>query len=210
MRYNAIYSRSERVFAAGADLRAITDADAPQMRRSGLQALVCPGPVPQAPDHSGARARARAGCELAVHGDLIVTADNALFGQPEIKVGATDPAGRAHARLAVLLTGEPINGRTACDWGLASDACAAEEVLKRAIEIAATIAPAPQSCAEQIKELVRLGADLPLEAASALDRQAFWLTFGAAHQREGMAAFLEKRPPIFNCGALLEKGAARD
>jgi enoyl-CoA hydratase/carnithine racemase len=71
------------------------------------------------------------------------------------------------------------------------------EVFERAMALARTIAALPPVAARKIKEVVAQGADLPLEAALALERQAFQLLFDTDDQAEGMAAFLEKRPPRF-------------
>ena len=150
-----------------------------------------------------------AGCELAMSADLIVAGEGARFGQPEIKVGIMPGAGGVQRlvrligrtkALRLLLTGEPIDGRTAYEWGLASDLVPDAEVVDRAVAYAVSIAALPALAARQIKESVQLGEDLPLESALALERKAFLLTFNGPDQREGMTAFLEKRAPVFNQG----------
>lgn len=196
------------IFAAGADLRAIATASALDMANSGLHRLwdvLAAFPKPVIAAVCGPALGA--GCELAMHADLIVTAEDALWGQPEIKVGIMPGAGgvqrlvrlvgRTRA-MRLLLTGTPIDGKTAYDWGLACDAVPSAKVLERALEYGAAIAQLPAASAAQIKEVARLGENLPLDAALAIERKSFWLMFGTADQKEGMAAFLEKRKPQFN------------
>lgn len=203
-----VITGGDAIFAAGADLKAIADASAFAMATGELHrvwGVLAHFPKPLITAVRGPALGA--GCELAMHGDLVVAGEGALFGQPEIKVGVTPGAGgvqrlirlvgRTRA-MRMLLTGEAIDGRTAYEWGLASDLAPDREVLDRALAYAAAIAALPGFAAAQIKEVARLGEDLPLEAALALERKSFWLTFGSPDQREGMTAFLEKRKPSFN------------
>jgi enoyl-CoA hydratase/carnithine racemase len=81
--------------------------------------------------------------------------------------------------------------------GLASEVVPDAEVLTRALALAETIAALPPLAARLIKETVLQGADAPLDTALALERRAFELLFASADQKEGMAAFLEKRDPVF-------------
>jgi enoyl-CoA hydratase/carnithine racemase len=146
------------------------------------------------------------GCELAMHADMIIAGESARFGQPEIKVGVIPGAGgtqrltRAVGKfkaMKILLTGEPVTAREAEAMGLVSDVVPDEEVLDRALTLAKAIAVLPPLAARKIKELVLSGADLPLETALTLERQAFWLMFDTEDQKEGMRAFIDKRPPLF-------------
>jgi enoyl-CoA hydratase/carnithine racemase len=141
-----------------------------------------------------------------MHADLIIAGESASFGQPEIKVGIIPGAGgtqrlvRAVGKfkaMKMLLTGEPVSAREAEAMGLVTEVVPDAMVLDRAIALARTIAALPPIAARKIKELVAQGADLPLEAGLALERQAFQLMFDTQDQKEGMAAFLEKRPPHF-------------
>jgi enoyl-CoA hydratase/carnithine racemase len=150
-----------------------------------------------------------AGCELAMHGDIIVAGEKTLFGQPEIKVGVMPGAGgisrlirlvgRARA-MRMVLTGEAITGRTAFEWGLASDVVADDQVLDRALDYAGRIADLPALAAVRIKAVGLAATDMPLDAALAMEREAFWSLFGTPDQREGMKAFIEKRAASFNTG----------
>jgi enoyl-CoA hydratase len=146
------------------------------------------------------------GCELALHADMIVAGEGARFGQPEIKVGIMPGAGgtqrltRAigkYKAMKILLTGEPVTAREAEALGFVTEVVPDAEVLDRALALAKSIAALPPVAARKIKEVVLHGADLPLEAALLLERQAFQLMFDTADQKEGMAAFIEKRAPQF-------------
>jgi enoyl-CoA hydratase/carnithine racemase len=195
------------VFAAGADLKAMAETGAAEMMLRGTHLTWAP--VKDFPKPLIAAVNGWAlggGCELAMHADLIIAGESARFGQPEIKVGIIPGAGgtqrlvRAIGKfkaMKMLLTGEPVGAREAEAMGLVTEVVPDAEVLDRAIALARTIAALPPIAARKIKEVVAQGADLPLEAGLALERQAFQLMFDTADQKEGTAAFLEKRPPNF-------------
>ena len=141
-----------------------------------------------------------------MHCDLIVAGRGARFGQPEIKVGILPGAGgtqrlvRAVGKfkaMKMLMTGEPINAEGAERAGLVSEVVDDDQVLARALELATAIAALPAKALAGIKQLVLSGADLPLDAALLMERQAMQLLFGTHDQREGMAAFIERRRPVF-------------
>ena len=97
----------------------------------------------------------------------------------------------------MALTGKPITAHEAWTAGLVSDLVADDQVIPTAIELARMVAAMPPLAAEQIKECILLGMDAPLEAALAMERRANALLFASHDQKEGMAAFIEKRPPKF-------------
>lgn len=146
------------------------------------------------------------GCELALACDLIVAAEGARFGQPEIKVGIMPGAGGTqrllrtigkYQALRMMLTGEPIDARTAFACGLVSELSPDGAALEQALALARTIAAMPPLAVLAIREVVQLGQDAPLDSALLLERKAFQLLFDSADQKEGMRAFLEKRPPRY-------------
>ncbi len=146
------------------------------------------------------------GCELALCADILVAGSNAQFGQPEINLGLIPGAGGA-GRLArtvgkaltmqMVLTGQPIDARTALAAGIAVEVDEPESALARAVEIAALIATRPPLAVRLAKEAVLRAFESPLSEALAAEKQAFAL-LAASHDRdEGIAAFLDKRPPKF-------------
>ncbi len=146
------------------------------------------------------------GCELALACDLIVAADDAQFGQPEIRVGIMPGAGgtqrllRTAGRYKALLwtlTGQMVPAREAYAANLVSELVPNGRALSRAIQIAEQIAAMPPLAVQAIREATRLGADVPLDTALALERRLFERLFDTQDQKEGMRAFLEKRPPNY-------------
>jgi enoyl-CoA hydratase/carnithine racemase len=203
----AVIAGSDTVFCAGADLKAMASMSAAEMMLHGTHLTWAP--IKDFPKPLIAAVNGWAlggGCELALHADIIVAGEGARFGQPEIRVGIMPGAGgtqrlvRAvgkYKAMTMLLTGEPVGAREAEAMGLVSEVVPDGEVIERALALARTIAALPPIAVRKIKDVVAHGADLPLEAALALERQAFQLLFGTEDQAEGMAAFLEKRPPAF-------------
>lgn len=146
------------------------------------------------------------GCELALACDMIVAAEGARFGQPEIKVGIMPGAGGTqrlvrtigkYQALRMMLTGEPIAAREAFACGLVSELCLDGQALTRALALAQTVVAMPPLAVAAILEVVRLGQDAPLDTALLLERKAFQVLFDSHDQQEGMRAFLEKRPAQF-------------
>ena len=141
-----------------------------------------------------------------MHADIIIAGEGAQFGQPEIRVGIM-PGGGGTQRLLravgkfkamkLLLTGEIVTAAEAEKMGLVSEVVPDAEVLDRALTMAGRIAKAPPIAVRQIKEVVANGADASLDAALWLERKAFELLFDTEDQKEGMAAFLEKRKPDY-------------
>jgi enoyl-CoA hydratase len=201
----AVIAGSEKVFAAGADIKAMAEASPSEMmRRPDVWVAIRAFPKPLIAAVNGWALGG--GCELALHADIIVAGESARFGQPEIKVGIMPGAGgtqrltRAigkYKAMKILLTGEPVTAREAEALGFVTEVVPDAEVLDRALALAKSIAALPPIAARKIKEVVLLGADMPLDGALALERQAFHLLFDTADQKEGMAAFIEKRPPKF-------------
>jgi len=147
------------------------------------------------------------GCELAMMCDFLIAADNAKFGQPEIKVGVTPGAGgtqrlpRAISKskaMDMLLTTRMIDAQEAERSGLVSRVYPAAEVMDEALKVAQGIAEMPVSVAMQIKDCVNQAYQMPLSEGVRYERRYFHAGFGTPAQKEGMAAFLEKRKPAFD------------
>ncbi|MFZ5556339.1 MAG: enoyl-CoA hydratase-related protein [Pseudomonadota bacterium] len=202
-----VVAGNDKAFAAGADLKEIQN-DGPveilqrQVLRLWQAIATCPKPIIAAVNGFALGG----GCELALHADIIVAGENATFGQPEVKVGIM-PGGGATQRLTravgkyramkMVLTGEPVSGREAAAMGLASEVAPDEKVLPRALELASAIAALPPLAVMQTKEVLLAGADASLYTGLLLERKSFELLFASRDQKEGIAAFLEKRKPKF-------------
>jgi enoyl-CoA hydratase len=146
------------------------------------------------------------GCELAMTLDLIVAGEGARFGQPEIGIGIIPGAGgtqrltRAIGKskaMKMILTGEPITAREAFDAGLVAQLTPDELTVEDALTLAAKIARQSPLALRLAKESVNAAFEMSLTAAVAHERRLFYLLFASDDQKEGMAAFLEKRTPDF-------------
>lgn len=196
-----------KAFAAGADLRDVAEATPVDMMLRNVERLWaavadCPKPVIAAVNGYALGA----GCELAMHCDIVLAAESAEFGQPEIRVGIMPGAGGTqrlvrlvgkHRAMHLLLTGQRIPAAEALAMGLASEVVADDAIEARALELAERIAAMSPLVARQIKEVVLGGMDASLDTALLLERKAYHMLFGSHDQREGMQAFLDKRKPTF-------------
>ncbi|MDN7141370.1 enoyl-CoA hydratase [Pseudomonas sp. JQ170] len=197
----------DKVFAAGGDINSMAgvgpiDIYKRHTERVWAPIQHCPKPVIAAVcgyAYGG-------GCELAMLADLIVAGRGARFCQPEIRIGIMPGIGgtqrlvRAVGKVKAMrmaLTGQPISAEEAWVAGLVSDLVDDDQVQAKALELAGVIAAMPALAAEQIKEVILNGMDAPLEAGLALERKANALLFASRDQKEGMQAFIEKRPARF-------------
>lgn len=202
-----VLTGSGGVFVAGADLKEIASAAPIEMYDRNLDKLWgaisgCPLPVIASVDGFALGG----GCELAMHCDMIVAGKSARFAQPEVKLGLMPGAGgtqrlvRAVGKfqaMRIALTGCMVGADEALAIGLVSEVVEDERTLSRAMELAEELAVLPRIAVRQIKEVILAGADLPLESALTLERKAFQLLFDTFDQKEGAAAFLEKRRPRY-------------
>jgi enoyl-CoA hydratase len=202
-----VVTGNERAFAAGADIGEMADAtpiDMLRTNRIGQWDRIRRITKPVIAAVNGWCLGG--GCELAMTLDLIVAGEGAKFGQPEINIGVIPGAGgtqrltRAIGKgraMAMILTGEPIGARDAERAGLVARVTQAELVVEDALELAATIATKSPIALRLAKEAVNAAYEMPLTDALAHERRLFYLLFASEDQKEGMAAFLEKRPPDF-------------
>jgi enoyl-CoA hydratase len=146
------------------------------------------------------------GCELAMACDLRTASTHTRFGLPEIKLGllpglgGTQRAIRMLPRsvaLRMLLSGEPLDAETAFHVGFCERPVAPGGTLAAALHIAEALRAGPREAMAAAKRLTREGAELDLSAAIALEQQVGRDLFGTEDAREGVAAFLQKRPPAF-------------
>jgi enoyl-CoA hydratase len=135
--------------------------------------------------------------------DFIIAADTAKFGQPEIKLGVTPGMGGsqrlAHAigkakAMEMCLTGRMIGAEEAERSGLVAKVVPAGQLVEEALKTAATIAAMPPLAAIAVKEMVNAAFEIPLSQGIRFERRLFHGLFGTEDQKEGMTAFVEKRP----------------
>lgn len=203
-----VLAGDERAFSAGADIK--------EMRQRGFDALSDPARQGAWDAIAGftkpliAAVRGLCfggGLELAMLADILLLAEDCVLAQPEITLGII-PGDGATQRLArtvgkslamqMVLTGEPISARQAVAAGLASEVHPAAEVLPRALAIASVIAQRAPIAARLAKEAVQAAYETPLSAGLAIERRAIRYAFTTNDQKEGMAAFVEKRVPTFS------------
>ena len=146
------------------------------------------------------------GCELAMLCDVIIASDTAMFGQPEIKLGVipgiggsqrlTRAIGKSRA-MEMILTGRSMNAAEAERAGLVARVVPADELLDNALATAATIAGMSLPIVMMAKEVVNAAFESTLTAGVRFERRLFHSAFATDDQKEGMAAFIEKRAPNF-------------
>jgi enoyl-CoA hydratase len=146
------------------------------------------------------------GCELALACDFIHAADTAKLGQPEVKLGVIPGFGgtqRLARRVGVAkakelcMTGDQVNAAEALRIGLVDAVWPAAELLDKVTALGMRIAANGPLATAECKRLIQQGQSTTLEHALALEQRSFGLIFATADQREGMAAFLAKRPAKF-------------
>jgi len=143
------------------------------------------------------------GCEVAMMADFIIAADTAKFGQPEIKLGVTPgmggsqrltrAIGKAKA-MEMCLTGRMMDAAEAERSGLVAKVVPADQLLEEALKTAEAVAAMPPLAAIAVKEQVNAALELPLSQGIRFERRLFHGLFGTEDQKEGMTAFVEKRP----------------
>ncbi len=147
------------------------------------------------------------GCELAMACDIRLASDNARFGQPEVNLGVI-PGFGGTLRLArlvgkgrakeLIFTGDMIDAAEACRIGLANRVVAADQLLAEAKKLAAKIAAKGPLAVRFAKEAIDSGLEMDQDRAGRFEADLFGLCFASADQKEGMTAFLEKRPAKFS------------
>jgi enoyl-CoA hydratase len=199
-----VLTGNTKAFAAGADLKEIADDSSVDMAARNVMALWRPITDCRKPIIAAVNGVAYgAGCELALHADIIICGKNTKFSQPELRVGLL-PGGGGTQRLVraigkyqtmkMVLSGEPVTGEQAAAMGLASEVVDDDHVVDRALALATTIAAMPPIAVQLAKEAVVAGAEMSLSAGLLFERRLFESNFSTQDQKEGIAAFIEKRP----------------
>lgn len=203
-----ILTGGAQVFAAGADLKQLLDASVSSMLLSTRASLWDRLRGVRKPIIAAVSGHCLgAGCELAMSCDLIVASENARFGQPEVNVGIMPGAGgtqrltRAVGKaiaMELVLTGRTLSAYEAERVGLVNRVVPPEVLASEALSLAREIATKPPLSVRMAKEAVLKAFDTTLEAGLDYERRCLALLFGTEDAREGMAAFLEKRRPVYH------------
>lgn len=202
-----IVTGSDRAFAAGADIKEMSTLTFDEVFRQDYLATWSRFAAVRTPTIAAVAGYALGGgCELAMMCDLLIAADTAKFGQPEIKLGVlpgmggsqrlTRAIGKAKA-MDLILTGRNMNAAEAEHSGLVSRVVPADELLREAMAVATTISQMSLSAARMAKEAVDRAFESSLAEGLLYERRLFHSAFATDDQTEGMAAFIEKRTPNF-------------
>jgi enoyl-CoA hydratase len=199
----------DKAFVAGADIAAMAQMTPEQAlafagRGHALGEMLATLSIPTVAAVNGFALGG--GCELALACDFIYASSKAKFGQPEVKLGVIPGFGGtqrllrrvgAARALELCMSGDIIDAQEAFRIGLANRVLDPEEVLPQAVALLERIAQQGPLAVAKVKEVIHRGAEMPLDEANTLEQESFAGLFATADQKEGMAAFLEKRPPRF-------------
>ena len=203
-----VLTGNEKAFAAGADVKEMVGKSYPEIYREDFitqgweRVGQCRKPVIAAV----AGFALGGGCEIAMMCDIVIAADTARFGQPEITLGTIPGAGgtqrltrfvgKAKA-MDLCLTGRMMDAAEAERAGLVSRVVPAAELLPEAIKVAERVASMSRPIAMMVKESVNRAYETTLAEGVRFERRLFHSTFAVADRKEGMEAFIEKRKPGF-------------
>jgi enoyl-CoA hydratase len=202
-----VITGSEKAFAAGADIKEMADKDFTEVFLGDFAATWDRVAHARKPVIAAVAGFALGGgCELAMQCDLIIAADNARFGQPEIKLGIIPgiggtqrlvrAVGKAKA-MDLILTGRMMDAQEAERSGLVARVVPAASLIDEALKVAETIAAMSLPSVLAAKEAVNRAFETSLSEGVRFERRIFHSLFATSDQGEGMRAFVEKRPPKF-------------
>ena len=202
-----VITGSDKAFAAGADIKEMADKTFTEAFLGDFAATWDHTATIRKPVIAAVAGFALGGgCELAMLCDLIIAADNAKFGQPEIKLGIipgiggtqrlTHAVGKAKA-MDLILTGRMMDAQEAERSGLVARIVPLQSLLDEALKVADTIAAMSLPSVIMAKEAVNRAFETSLAEGIRFERRVFHSLFATADQKEGMAAFIEKRPAKF-------------
>lgn len=206
IRCMVITGAGEKAFAAGADIKEMSNKSPIDMMLGGFEAWQRIKKLHKPLIAAVGGYALGGGCELAMHCDMIVASENARFGQPEILLGVIPGAGGTQ-RLArtigkfrtmeMVLTGAPISAQEMAAHGLVNRVVPKGEHLTEALKLAKTVAAQAPVAVRLAKEAVNAAFETPLEEGLEIERKNFYLLFATEDMREGMQAFIEKRKADF-------------
>ncbi|MDO5751805.1 enoyl-CoA hydratase [Arthrobacter sp.] len=202
-----VITGSSRAFAAGADIKEMAQKSAVEMYSANWFSVWDELARVRTPMIAAVAGHALGGgCELAMIADFIIAADNAKFGQPEIKLGVipgmggsqrlTRAIGKAKA-MEMVLTGRVMGALEAEQAGLVARVVPLDSLLEDAMGTAATIASMSKPVTMIAKEAVNAAFETTLAEGIRMERRSIYACFATEDQKEGMAAFTQKRPAEF-------------
>jgi enoyl-CoA hydratase len=202
-----VITGSEKAFAAGADIKEMAEKSYLDALYGDFTAQWSRVASTRKPVIAAVAGFALGGgCELAMQCDLIIAADNAKFGQPEIKLGVipgiggtqrlTRAVGKAKA-MDLCLTGRMMDAQEAERSGLVARIVPAASLMDEALKAAETIASMSLPSVMLAKEAINRAFETTLAEGNRFERRVFHSLFATKDQKEGMAAFVEKRAPKF-------------
>lgn len=198
-----VIAGSERVFAAGADISQMAKMSAVEMVKGSFVELFDEISEIKKPLIAAVSGFALGGgCELAMSCDMIIASEKAKFGQPEINLGVIPGAGgtqrltRAVGKaiaMEMVLNNRTLSAQEALAFGLINHVYPVDEYLDRALKLASRVAKRAPLALRQGKAAVNKSFELSLSEGLEFERRAFYFLFASEDQKEGMAAFSEKR-----------------
>ena len=199
----------DTAFVAGADIAEMSSLTAEEARQFGALGQAVMSAIEAAPQPWIAAVNGFAlggGCELALACDIRLASDRAKFGQPEINLGITPGfggtqrlprnVGEGWAKYLVL-SGRHVRADEALRIGLVQAVLPKDELMSEALKLAGELAAKSPLAMRYCKAAVNAAADTDIATGQGIERDLFALAFASEDQSEGMAAFLEKRPPEF-------------
>lgn len=209
IRVAIITGAGSKAFIAGADIAMLLEMNSTQARElaqlaHGIYAAIEKSPKPFIAAVNGYALGG--GCELAMACDIRLASENAKFGQPEINIGILPGFGGTQRlprlvgkgrALEIILTGDMIDAPEALRIGLVNRVVSQAELPHEARRLACKIAAKGQVAVKLCKEAIGNGLEMDISKACAYETELFGYSFSTCDQKEGMGAFLEKRPAVF-------------
>ncbi len=211
-----VLTGNERAFAAGADIHELEDAalgDFPEVERQSAWEIIRSFPKPLVAAVSGFALGG--GCELMMAADIVVASRSAKIGQPEINLGIIPGAGGTQCLTRIVgksiamkmnLTGQLIGAEEAMRYGLVSEISEPELYLTRSIELASIIANKSPTAVKAVKTAVLNAYQTDLQQGLLDERSLFLEVITSSDAREGIKAFIEKRPAVFPSNSVVNEG----
>ncbi|KAI8371931.1 ClpP/crotonase-like domain-containing protein [Choanephora cucurbitarum] len=203
-----VITGSKKAFAAGADIKEMKDNSFVDTYKQNFLGHWAEMTEIKKPIIAAVNGYALGGgCELAMMCDIIYAGENAVFGQPEIKLGVIPGAGgtqrlvkavgKSKAMEMILAGNVNLNAQEALNLGLVSKVVPSDNLVDEAVKTASVIASMSQVSVQMAKEAINKSFEVPLSAGLRWERIFFQALFGTADQKEGMNAFAEKRAATF-------------